>query len=448
MKNEFTVTTDWIKNKSHVARHQMYSPPTKKPPAGREWVNRLSWISRKYTLDGSFHDKILVKILASENSNVDWVFDTNFFIANCDERFWKSIIKEKKKLLMPTEIFQELAYWLATKKTNPIAASYVESNIINQDLFKIIDLPSKNNAVLMGFQYYVNLLSQRKRFDFLVENQLKEKGKSAAKDSIGNFIVNKIGRRAKRLSSEFEVSKNKDFFRNDEIIVWKIIIHALMTQRETAVITADEGLFEQFYKSLWFLDTHYRAMLFAEILSCDPFRFKFSGKYEDKPEDAFIGFFKTYKKESDTLTELLPFYYNCVPIHCYHIKQNVINEMSFSAESAMSHVIKTKGLTEGNSTAKFGKKNCHIYLGGLIEKHGNVAVLSDDIKIDFKKNGDVVTKISLLDINLCLSQPEGFVVINEPTVLTNSSLSYSNLNPVPNPIATYEKFKDIYSNLD
>jgi len=83
-----------------------------------------------------------------------------------------------------------------------------------------------------------------------------------------------------------------------------------------------------------------------------------------------------------------------------------------------------------------------------MEKHGNVAVLSDDIKIEFNKNGSVVSRIGLLDLNLCLSQGEPFVVKKESYIHTNSSSFYEEKNPVPKTISHYDTFKDVYSKLD
>lgn len=383
------------------------------PPHGRVNSSRLCNLWSGDIVESSVYQSILSLIENPHNREINWVFDTNVIRRPADEAFWPRVFTSKRKVYLPIPVYHELTAWFDSNSeaSQSVLKKTVRDSFHSENVFKKLDLDGLEINALLGIQYYVNLLGQRKWLDEIVARS--EGISHSAK--IASFVETTIGKRAKLLSSESRKENKRRNLFNDEIIIWYSIAQALVTRCETAIITFDRGLFEQFWKSVWMLDTHYRAMLFASLYAADPFVFRFCGIEENQSNKLFVGRFKKYEKPSSELNEILPGFYTPVTISCFYCDahKSIQEQCSFTMDTNMIEVLKVKGRTGGLSSDKLDGKNCHIWLGPGMQDFGDYAAIVTDVSIpvDHVEFGRLC-ELSLLDMNLVLNVCEGGVRFN------------------------------------
>lgn len=112
------------------------------------------------------------------------------------------------------------------------------------------------------FDYYMALLAIRRRgIDAARGVFRREHGRDPDADEEGHLadqLQQHLGPRERLIAT-----KGPGNF-TDEALVFLAVEHALTTGKQTLVLTRDADVEEQFFKLLWLIETHYRAMLLAD----------------------------------------------------------------------------------------------------------------------------------------------------------------------------------------
>lgn len=381
--------------------------PLSPAPPGRRWGPALRWHGEGAS--EPFDPIELGRLIRYRaNDEVQWYCDANMFIAETDSAIWSALLAKKHRLVLAEPISLELSQWVADPAHNSQLAAEVAKSQSDPAAaaIRLEELPvDESDATVM--EYYVNLIGLRKKaFPILASRMREALGREPTNQELSNRCKDELGDRTQLLAksgSQAKVPANKF---NDEAFVAMAVLDAIRSGRETAILTRDEDVLEQFYKLIWFLDTHYRAMLFAERYAADAFCFGVPTRLNSRPDDMFEGEVILLRKPSDELMELAPRRVTTIPIHCFLAGSQGI-QLTFTAITDMRRLLDTKGRAAGLSTDKLGDRNCHICLGPMTATHGNFAAIARDVSMGFRGQ-NFKWKMSLLDANLALASRESF----------------------------------------
>jgi hypothetical protein len=246
----------------------------------------------------------------------------------------------------------------------------------------------------------------------MISDKLSDLGlPSDNRELISKICRQEFGERTQRVGKERR-DFNEPVNLNDEILVMLAIENSLFSGREFSVFTRDEGLFEQFYKAVWLLDTHYRGLLLGKCYQRDrrPFesrRVAIEDCKTDKGREYFRQFFSEdhvtlLRRPSYTMHELLPREFTMVSWHCSLFRGERATVISFAGETLMRRILEAKGCSCGLTSPHIEPRDLHIWLGPLVNELGNHAVISADhcIELEF-------SRIALLDFVLSMYCREG-----------------------------------------
>jgi len=253
------------------------------------------------------------------------------------------------------------------------------------------------------FAYYWTLLALRRHaFDLYGRALVGELGRHPSEDEVRRRVQRAVGERGyllgkKGLAPEPGLPPGAD----DEVVTLAVL-YAVTTGLPTLILTKDEDLQEQFYKMIWLLDTHYRALLFAEVYAGSPTSFEHVGRAPDSQwvRERFDSLCLVRKPESLDTTVLPPAYHS-VPVICLVVGA-MLTEMSFAAETVMARVFGVKLTTGGLNSDMLGGINLHYWLAPLplpVELHDCVGLALDRRSPPLK---DTDVRIPLFDIDQAL----------------------------------------------
>lgn len=377
--------------------------------------HRLAWYHEDL---GDYSDENLAGLTRhADFANIQWYCDSNLFIAPTGQPVWDALLEKQGRMVLAAPVYQEIKQWVDDPAHNTEMAKRIANAVSD---------PGKSGIQLNGFDgigehgrnlfsYYVYLLGLRKRaFEILSSEFAEIHGRTPTNQDISDYCRNKLGLRAQLVAISGANVKVKENKYHDEQILMLAITDAIFAGQETAFLTKDEGAYEQFYKALWLLDTHYRSMLFAERYAANPDAFQVGGRIVDAERRAFEGEVVLLRRPSDNLVELLPDIFMPVTVHCFYVRDRIFHT-EFVVEREMGRMLKIKATTGGLSTDQLGGRNCHISLGALSSEWGPFAAIGHDASTGPAK---VPWKVSAVDANLTLFDGERGTQMNDyPTIV-------------------------------
>jgi hypothetical protein len=383
-------------------------------PEGRQLSLRLSWninVSDKFDPD-AFCSNLRHRF----NRRVVHFLDANMFLAPTDDRIWKCLLSTPGRLAIAAPILDELSVWLgSTPSSNRQVHSHLQDELISRR--GVIFLHPRHMEMTpaqCAHDYYTQLLGQRKKSYLAAALVLKAAGiETVDRQNASNACRNLYGERTQRLGRELPKEAGQEISFNDEAFVITALQWSLLTGREIAIITRDEGVLEQFYKAVWLIDTHYRSMLLARQHSIDTSKFSprtFSVDDCDSKADREL-FENAFEGSSITLLEVpgddlhshLPECYTPVYWHCIYLNRDLVVQLNFMAERGMQELLALTGCTGGLSSGVLRPRNVHAEIGPLRSVVGNYAAIAHDRSLAVSNY-----RISCLDYNLSLQCGEGF----------------------------------------
>jgi hypothetical protein len=307
----------------------------------------------------------------------------------------------------------EIANWLKDPRGVNTEAQQIVSRVSQGicDQVSTFDVSQAPRWIPLGLAYYVNLLGLRRETVTAVQSEIAEhSGTQPSRQNVNNLVKTRFGERGSRLAKNSDRHGQPDHRYNDEAIVMFAITHALMSGQETIILTHDEKVFEQFYKAVWLVDTHWHSMLMADLFAKDPLAFAPLRHASDAPERVVRVLEQVFdlstadavfmNKPSPELREILPSGLTTVPIQCVLIKERV-HVMKFGLVQEMEAIYRTKVACDWRNTGSLEDRNFHVSLGPVAYEIGNWAAVAKDLT-----GSKGFFKYSIVDVNLALFAAE------------------------------------------
>ena len=277
------------------------------PTATPAYFRRLIWCHEGPTeFDGG---KLARIIEHPSRGDVQWFCDSNFFIGPTDQAIWDALLAKQGRLVLASPVYEEIRDWLAEPRCNRAMSERISQEVNDpaKPTVRICDFPDVPSNRPALYEYYVNLLGLRKKaFGAVTWTFSKVHGRPPTNQELSNHCKDKLGPRAQRLARSGVKGKVPAHKYNDEALVMLAVVDAIYSGRETVILTKDEDVYEQFFKALWLIDTHYRSMLLAERYAADPEAFQIVRRIVDAEHPAFDGEVLLLRKPSNNLMELVP----------------------------------------------------------------------------------------------------------------------------------------------
>jgi hypothetical protein len=367
-----------------------------------------------------FSPEQFAKDLDHYGPNVSVIADSDIYLAETDQRIWDALLRNKQ-LRMVGAVEAEIAPWLNDPRGINLAMHQAVKDVhdLRTDAVTRFDLPANRPDIIYAAEWYINLLGTRKLVRPMVREQLQRADIGADNCKVNNAIRKTFGERSEKLAIKGDKAKVGKHRFHDEAIVVMTILHALATGQHTVLLTRDEDVFEQFRKACWLLDTHYRAMKFADIYAQDRFAFAPMRRFEDVSPAAQAALREGFAdddvvllgKPSALLREILPRKRSIISVHCCRIRE-LAEILIFGFIDDFRTLIRTKGQAQGRNTNRFGDKNCHISLGPLMQVVGNWAAIGRDRIVSKEKY-----TYPMVDINLVINEREGVTRVRQTNIL-------------------------------
>lgn len=385
--------------------------PEVPPPQGRISIYRLT-ISELPAID--YDPAELAQTIENSIEGTVFFCDSNMFLAPTDDRIWDALLQKRRLYLIPA-VYKELEYWLRDPRGKNLKAHAVVSQISSGESdLSIVPFQFPNELSLRtAYEYYVNLLSMRKRPLAIMREQYREEhGIEPTNQELNNYCQNKIGVRGLNLARDGQkalASGSRNFY-TDEELVTAAYFFAILQGRETVILSRDDDIQEQFVKLKTRMVDHYCSMALADRYADDRLSLITRPMPMDHPiiKDVFVGesnlLIDRPSKFPDEVVPIGdPVVNRGVPIYCW-LPREQLTQTCFLAETGMKRLLEVKGNTGGLSTDRLDGRNCHIWLGRRIASVlGNRAAIAEEVAYPLAH-----AKLGFLDINLIVNNDEPF----------------------------------------
>src|ERR1700760_4962596 len=285
--------------------------------------------------------------------------DNSFFDDDRSNVVVKALLEEPGRLHLTPQVLTELTPWLERRPAHPLSRALSEGS----DALVFPKEPAKGASGRQVFDYFTELLSLRRKVLLLVRERMSvERGVSVEaldESEVLDRLQRDFGGRGRMLAT-----KPAGPHRTDEILVYLAVAHALRTGTNTIILANDADVEEQFFKLIWLLNEHYRAMLCAEEYAKDFGAFKTipvpprAANHPESPIEPANSVLVDGTKWGPNLDGVLPPSMQFVPISCINGGRR-ITQMTFGGEREMADVLDVKDRTGGRSTDALGSRNLH-----------------------------------------------------------------------------------------
>lgn len=355
--------------------------PTDTPP-NRHPVPRLCLSSFSKPLPFSYEGYART---ISESSLNDHAFflDTCFVRKEAPQEFWDAIFK--RTICITDWIDFELGQcpWKSNPSKNLcFHARYMKAKEIGDDGIQFLLKPDSDSPIDIAIRHYAGLLGLRKRIFQIIRDQLESQSdKSPSEDEVHARVQAIVKERGMQIATKGNKNASKSNSMADEYLIVQAFAYALSTGRDVTVLTWDRDLSEQFYKTQYLLDTHYRSMLLADSFVQQPLNFLKASDLRLK----LPGFdsLDLYRIPAGMDQRVLSNDCKFVNVRVDRIvesgKDLVYTSIQFTAEKEMARVLTTKGETNGLNTSALGGRNLHRCVHPyLMSQLGNYIAITED----------------------------------------------------------------------
>lgn len=344
--------------------------------------------------------------------------DTGFITSHeVPQALWDCMVD--KEVFITEDVWKELQPWVADPFYNRWFRDYLVNAIDLEksgaghrrvSLFSFSDLLTKYAKVA---QYYVRLLWLRKfvGVHHIYEYE-KQHGRKPTDEENQALLQQIVGPRGWRLVKKALANRDSLNINTDESLVVSAAFNSVLFGRHTILLTRDNDVFEQFYKGMYLIDTHYIAMLVAEEYRKHPSCYKSQqlpnniGLYQGDGSLAldFESDLDHYKLRP---TACEPIQFSCCLLSTYD-KPLMHSQRSFGVAPDMARIIDMKAKTNGRSTDLFGSLNIHIQVDPrkrYFEKSGPALV--NDLLLEGMAEDEI--PISAIDSDFAIFTDEGYI---------------------------------------
>jgi hypothetical protein len=359
-----------VRKEDHLLQHLQN-------PAFRDEPSRLAWPGASgrltimpCTFSGGM-DAVAKFVNGSAGWRVSWFPDANIGIRDDATPVWDALRLAALGSNMGSTVISgvvehELAEWFRDPWHHKDRARQISDGLNGETWVRRFDL-GPDSPLYPAIVGYASLLGIRRCLVRPCSDGLTLVDTDpTAKSETMNAIRNKIGARAESLARKgrIDAEQNGSINVNDELHCMLAICYALLTETESMILTADEDLTEVFFKSQWFLDTHYRAWLAAGLVR--------NGVYGkpvnelDTTDGFFDGPLVLFRRQTPHLLEVLPRRYTPIRVTLVYVSPDgTVRTLSFPFEREMLLMLEMRARTRGRCTDLFGEANIHVDLGPI-----------------------------------------------------------------------------------
>jgi hypothetical protein len=394
-------------------------PPADYPiPTGRRHLPRLTWqmslLKQDWTAEGFARTVMLGTMPGTQ-----FFLDTNFLSAPLDDVAWHALLLHH--VAIAPLIRTELGAWLSSGR-NAMMAQAVNSKHAHIS-YPEIDSIVVNNS----YEYYINILGFRKYWGAIAQKSLTDRlGRSPTQEEFASYCKKLTKDRGYDIAAKAKDNLGKSNFLADEQLVVMAVLTAIITGRETVILTRDRDVFDQFYKLIYIIDINYISMLFADHYTAFPNEFhtrRIVDLVQQDSQRRFTGgnddiLVWPKRQTPDYLVSILPPQFEPVTINCIWFaggpSQLKASMLIFCAEKEMGRLLGTKYETNGLNTRKLGETNCHIHAYPDIEDFGGMAAIARDRTISTPE-----AQTCIVDLLLSLLSVEGYRTFTESDIIAS-----------------------------
>lgn len=405
MRRNYTATSRYFAKAKPVSTEYDLCPVRR--PGGR-LIPRLAFSEpfhkKQWSCDG------LARFLAEVSNPHLIVFpDTSFFVKEMDQPVWDSLCM--RSIALAPSVVSELQGWLHNPCHNGWFAEIVAKAIEVQEDQKTIQalnllrtscqyldrldwqpycfsIPPLGPFHECGFTHYRDLLLARKLVGKKVADELRLRlGREPTEEEVRRELRPLVGERGERLAIKGWRDFGKRNYAADEDLVVMAVLGAILTGRDTLILTWDTDLQEQFTKLLTTISADYHAYLVGESLAyhrtprqkmpVPPGRKGEVPITDDVTECVGIS--------ADEVLRFRPSRFHPAVCACCllgnHKDDLRVTYAEFCAEREMISLLKMKYRTGGRNTDSFGERN--IRIGTMPEGTINTFWFVTDRFVDF-----------------------------------------------------------------
>ncbi len=315
-------------------------------PENRQPIMRLGWSQDEAHIDWN---SLAQMIEQSSLSDAKFFMDSSFFDRQeIPWKVWEALLT--RQIVFTPLVWSELEDWRNRPFANePIRDALLKLIDAGDSRVEILDTTAWPSNIRENARRYIELLGCRKLIGIGVAQQLRKKrGEEPSHDDVSRELQKIVRDRGIVLARKGLADAEKPNFLADEQLVVCAIVNAILSGRETAILTRDADLIEQFYKALYLLDTDYRSLLIADSYKTAPDNLI----VQDVGDDFLSNVFEPTKLLllPRKFTEwVLPRERNWEVVSCNrlggHGPHMKISRLSYCAETEMSSVLE-RGVTD------------------------------------------------------------------------------------------------------
>jgi hypothetical protein len=388
-KPNYTPIAKHFKSATPISERFIANPAGNRRPPGPCRMMRLSFGALTAKEDRSIHD--LYNLIARGPLNSTFVFPDTGFITNAiHPGFWT--LGAGRHIAFPEMTIAELSGWSSYPMHNAYLHSWLPralrqcaaSPIQTGSLYRVhnvlgaigydlvpfsVAIADKGRFRPYGYDYYVNLLSLRKRLGLVVFRELQNKlGRAPTEQELKQHLNNKYHPSAANIAFKGWKDQGKRNYLADEELVVTAVLTAIVIGKETLVLTWDTDVFDQFTKLVQTLSSNYTCFRVSEVHFHNPEDCPMWPMEIQQDPNVEIGFEgKTIhhvvlpESEKD---QLWPQSFTPVHAYCVLLGNNCVEPKvsiaAFCLETEMTWMLEAKGVTGGKNTVHFPGRNMAV----------------------------------------------------------------------------------------
>jgi hypothetical protein len=293
--------------------------------------------------------------MIGEGAGHAWFVDNSFIDDDRDRTVIEALIEPPNQVHLVAPVLAELAPWLDRRPSHPLTRA-----IRDKDPSIVMpSMPTEGNGSHV-FNYYTGLLAMRRRITPLVRDSLQDSGRAHETQDQAAVLAHlqrQFGDRGRLLAT-----KDAGPMHTDEIVVYMAVEHALRTGQPTMILANDADVEEQFFKLVWLMSGHYRAMHCARSYMADHGAHRLASppasalNQPDRPIEPTGAILVDggWGPKLEGAIPPSPF----VPISCFNGRDRV-TQITFGGERGMADLLNVKDKTRGMSSDLLGARNVH-----------------------------------------------------------------------------------------
>jgi hypothetical protein len=364
---------------------EMKIVPPKPGPDGRISMARLSFGVLTEKEDRSVRE--LYNYITHGPFNPRYLFpDTCFITSAVQQQFWE--FGSQRFVAFPEAIVSELSAWLETPFRNsylhswlprafercgtaghadgPCRIANVLGLVFNRFQHFNVAILRKAEMLAYGYDYYVQLLSVRKRIGIRIAMGLAaEQGREPTDAEMKTRLQRDFDERVASIAFKGWKDQAKPNFMADEKLVVSAVVTAIVTGQPTLILTRDNDVFDQFTKLFELIIPDYYCYRFAEVLYHNPD----APMFPDEFEQDGIKFIDSVVLPRDEVDRLPPYEYKPVHAYCALVggpcTDPKISLAGYCLEREMTGLLETKTETNGKNTRHFPGRNIGLGATGF-----------------------------------------------------------------------------------